>query len=229
MHIRAFEGRDSKTNKLILKALAFNSHSIKWEIFKEIGEVSWATISRRVDDLEKRGYIRKTGKRRVRIANRKEDTFEYGLTWKGFVAPLTISKVQNITEVLENNPQLKLPLPVDFKLIRKVLGDEQIEKILKIAFETAIKPMNYDLESIEEKMIPECFSTYIIGGLREKIEKEGASILLKHPQILDWYQKRIDENIKSIREALRDLKRELEKHEKIKEKIRLLKKSIYPK
>ena len=80
MYIKAFEGRDSKTNKKIIKAIAFNNHSIKWDIHKAVKEVSWATISRRVDDLKERGYITETGKRRITVTNKLKKRAVLALT-----------------------------------------------------------------------------------------------------------------------------------------------------
>jgi len=122
MHIGAFEGKDEKNNKSILKALAFNGSLVKYDVFKLVKEqakIAWSTISRRIDDLKERGYLIETGTRMITVGRRMDDSPIYGLTWKGFIAILIDDEVRNnIIAVVEKNPQLE---PLN-KILQTVKG-----------------------------------------------------------------------------------------------------------
>ena len=58
--VPAFQGRDAKNNKLVLETFALHGPLIKYDVFKALkskGVKHYPTISRRVDDLRKRGYL----------------------------------------------------------------------------------------------------------------------------------------------------------------------------
>ena len=171
MHIEAFHGKDGENNKAILEVIAFNNALIKYQILTELKgkkKITWATVSRRVDDLKERGYIRETGKRRNRVAKRDEDTPEYGLSWKGIIAVLTIKEIRtNITNVFNEVKKIDEygldPLNKAFSIIRKVFTEDEIRKITDNFNNILINaPIELELTTEED------FFYYLIPDLTRK-------------------------------------------------------------
>lgn len=145
MHIGAFEGKDSENNRLILEALALNGPSIKWGIYKVVKEqTTYPTVSRRVDDLKKRGYIEVTGKKKIKVAKREKYTPAYWLTLKGLIAALTIEKVRR-----EPSRVLHYLLGQFWTFVIKELKEEEINNLVQM-FIKKIRTLPFDLESVSE-------------------------------------------------------------------------------
>lgn len=215
MYIKALEGRDSKNNRLIIEALAFNSSSIKWDIRKSVGEVSWATVSRRVDDLKDRGYIMETGKRRITVAKRDEDTPEYGLTWKGFIASLASSKIrEDIVEVIEKNLHIE-PLNKIWSLVKGVYTEDEVKYITQHLFEI-FELMTVNLETANEL---EFFFNF--GGALTKTDFEFPDSIKdklgRSPKFLTWLYEALS---KQERESMKKLKQIQEWKTEIKEQLK---------
>lgn len=221
MDIGAFKGKDSENNRIMLVTLALNDSLIKWEILKKVTEekkqITWATVSRRVDDLRKRDYIMETGKRRITVAKRELDTLEYGLTWKGIIASLTSKEVRkNIIKVIEGilavekyqiEPQYKI-----LEIVRRIYKENEIRDMTEKFYE-AIKIMPLELESANEIE----FMFYLFPALTKigfSIPKKDLSELKQKPDFLNWLYnacvEQEEELLKSL-EAVRKAKLEIEK------------------
>jgi hypothetical protein len=107
--IPIFRRKGASNNRAILKCIALNEPMLKYDIAKTLKIGRYSTISRRVDDLIDREYIAEAGQRITRRGKQSKETM-YGLTWRGFVASLTINQVRtNIVHVLRNHPLLAIP------------------------------------------------------------------------------------------------------------------------
>lgn len=208
MHIRALEGRDRKSNRLILEALAFNNSLIKWEIHKAVKKFSWTTISRRVDDLKKRGYIMETGKRRIVVAKRDEDTSEYGLTWKGFVACLYIRTVrENIIEAIKNNLHIE-PLNKVWSIVKEVWIENDIKYVVEVLL-NVFKSMPIELESANEIQFFMYFMAAMVN-IDQHIAYEIIKKLYKlkeSPTFLKYIYETIEEREKELKKALKQFRK----------------------
>lgn len=169
--IAAFQGKASRNNKLVLKILALDGPLIKYDIFKALkpeGITNYPTISRRVDDLKRRGYIENAGTRLTRVGKRVEESHTYGLRWKGFIACLAIRDTQkNFITVFENNHLLEKVLPnsVSKKMIIDILKElfskEELETISRGILEGYLRAIPENLESINEGEL----AAYIVPAL----------------------------------------------------------------
>lgn len=169
--IAAFQGKDSRNNKLILKILALDGPLIKYDIFKALkpeGIRNYSTISRRVDELKRRGYIENAGTRLTRVGKRVEESHTYGLRWKGFIACLAIRNAQeNFIRVFENNHLLEKVLPnsVSKKMIIDILKElfskEELEMISRGILEGYLMAIPENLESVSEGEL----AAYIVPAL----------------------------------------------------------------
>lgn len=216
--IPALRGRDAKTNVRILELLALEGSQTTYNINKLLGRSRslYPTIFRAVTKLKKRGYIAKTGTVRM-TKKRWERTPIYGLTWRGFITSLTSDKVcADILNVCEKNPQLQFPLPREVALaIAKILGNERLEKLARSLLEGFLKAIPNDIESMEEKEYP----LYIVPALGKvpsrleeiKIEQKDlvriVEILRNHPNALDWFEEKVECDIKTIEQSLESAKR----------------------
>jgi hypothetical protein len=107
--IPIFQGKGATNNRTILRCIALNQPMLKYGIAKMLKIGRYSTISRRVDDLVDREYIAEAGQRITRRGKQSKETV-YGLTWRGFIASLTINEVRaNIVQVLRNHPLLSIP------------------------------------------------------------------------------------------------------------------------
>jgi len=218
--ISILRGKGSENNRLLLKTLALEGSLIKYDLFKALNETgkesNYPTISRRVDDLLDRGYLEKVGKRTIVVGKRKDKSSTYGLTWKGFIASLTIEPVaQNILRVLEKNPQLKLPFPriATLKIIRELFMDRELELIGQALLTGYLKAIPKDLESLK----PEQYLAYLLPALteapqiREKFKEKDLSGLLQIPEVFEFVSKSINDAEKMLEESLSGI-RELKKY-----------------
>jgi len=92
--------RASENNRQVLMTIALKGPLLKYDVRSEIGS-EYSTISRRIDDLLKKGYLVEAG---TRITQRGVPETQYGLTWIGLVASLAIDEVmKNALEVMQKN------------------------------------------------------------------------------------------------------------------------------
>jgi hypothetical protein len=90
--------------------------------------------------LTKTEYLKEAGKRATRRGKQTKQSL-YGLTWRGFIASLTIKKVrENILQVLKRNPLLAFPeketvLPILEDLVTK----QELETIARSVLEAFLK------------------------------------------------------------------------------------------
>lgn len=209
--IPALRGRAAKTNIRILEVLAREGPQTTYNTNKLLGRSRglYSTIFRAVTRLKEKKYVAKTGT--VRMAKKCGRTPTYGLTWRGFIASLASDKVcSNVLGVLEKNSQLTLPYPSDVMLpmARELFSDEQIRKLARSLFEGFIKVIPNNIESLEE----EKYGAYLIATLieappttLEKIDQSQSrleSVLRKYPKILDWFEKGVENFIKTLEETL---------------------------
>jgi len=109
LKIPVLNGIGASNTSKILEYLAVNGASLKYDIFKNLKFARYSTVSRRIDDLRKRGYVAISGKRITERGKQKEESM-YGLTWRGFVASLSCENVRkDIIGTLTRNPLLRLP------------------------------------------------------------------------------------------------------------------------
>jgi len=169
--IPAFQGRDARNNQLILETLALTGPLIKYDIFKELKKVGvkhYPTISRRVDDLKRRGYIETAGTRLVKVGKRREESSTYGITWRGFIASLAIETIRkNIPIVLERNFLLEKVLPesvpkqIIINILNELFSQEELEVITGALLEGFLRAIPENIELIKE----EEYIAYIIPAL----------------------------------------------------------------
>lgn len=224
--VPAFQGRDAKNNKLILETLALHGPLIKYDIFKALkskGVKHYPTISRRVDDLKKRGYLDVAGKRLTTVGKRREESPTYALTWRGFIASLVIKTViEDIPRVLENNPLLKFDLPHDIpkemvvNVLKKLFTLREIGIIARALLVGFLRALPRNIESIKQ----ENYLAYLVPGftevpeIREKFEEKDLTKLLQIPGLLELaldlvktYEGQLSEALKGIRVIKRKLAR----------------------
>ncbi len=210
MDIGAFYGKDSKNNELILETLALNGPLIKWEVLKKVNEIkkriTWATISRRIDDLKERDYLTESGKRRITVAKREEDTSVYGLTWRGLIASLTIKDVRNnIIKVIGKNPQLD-PLQKLWLFVKGAYTQEEIREVIE-KFLKALEDVPLELEYVNWME----FIFYVIPTLIEKFENllpdKNITEIEQSPELLEFFYKIVIQQEEYAEKNLEEIKK----------------------
>lgn len=224
--VPALQGRDAKNNKLIFETLAFHGPLIKYDIFKALKSKDvkhYPTISRRVDDLKKRGYLDVAGKRLTTVGRRRDESPTYALTWRGFIASLVIETVVgDIPQVLENSPLLKFDLPYEVpkEMVVNVLKELFTPREMRIISRTFLmgflRALPRDIELIKQ----ENYLAYLVPGfaempeIREKFEEKDLTKLLQIPGLLELalnlvktYEGQLSEALKGIRLIKRELAR----------------------
>jgi len=200
---------------LILKTLALDGSLIKYDIFKALKEsgeeTHYPTISRRVDNLLGRGYLEIVGKRTITVGKRKDKSSKYGLSWKGFLASLTIESVaQGILNVLVKNPQLKLPFPrkATLRIVREIFTDRELKIIARALLTGYLKAIPKDLEFLRQDQLV----AYLLPAIteapqtQEKFEEKDLSRLLQIPEVLDFVSKLLNDTEKMLEEGLQNIR-----------------------
>lgn len=107
--------RAAENNTHILNHIASNGPLLPYDVFNNLKDkgiytrTDYPTVNKRIRALKKKGYLSETGKRRIKRGKQTKESL-YGLTWKGFIASLSIKEVrENIVQVLRKNPLLTLP------------------------------------------------------------------------------------------------------------------------
>jgi len=140
LKIPALSGRGSKNNRLIIRTIALKGPMLKYAIHKDVSIGLYSTVSRRVDSLVEREYLAEASKR-VTARGKRMPESEYGLTWRGFIASITIKEVrENIPQVLEKNrllafPEKELILP----LMKELVTPHELEVIARSILEAYLK------------------------------------------------------------------------------------------
>ena len=143
MKIPALSGKGSDNNRLILEYVALNGPQLKYRIFKDLearGLDRYSTVSWRVDALTKTGYLAEA----LEIPTERGKQIKesgYGLTWRGFIASLSIKEVrENIFQTLERNPLLTFPEKDSILLVLKeIYSQHDLEAISELILEAYLK------------------------------------------------------------------------------------------
>jgi hypothetical protein len=151
LKIPALSGRGVDNNQRILRSIALKGPMLKYDIFKDVGMNYHSTVSRRVDNLVKKGYLREASKR-VTERGKKTAESEYGLTWRGFIAALAIREVrENIPQTLEKNPLLNIPeKEIVLSILKELITTQELEIIAESMLEAYLKTIP-NLELVENE------------------------------------------------------------------------------
>ena len=93
--LSVFKGREAKLNRAIIQALAAEEPQTIWDLLKKIAQtrgmkrVRYATINKRVRNLEESGYLRKV---EVKISKAGSEKYLYELRPKAYLATFLRSK-----------------------------------------------------------------------------------------------------------------------------------------
>lgn len=153
--IPALGERGAENNKLVLEQIALNGPLLPFDVLKSLGLKlkMYPTIHRRIMDLKNRRYLAEAGKRSTKRGEQTEKPM-YGLTWRGFIASVSIEKVRkNLFQVLEKNPLLTLPEKDAIMLVLKeILTEADLETISKLFLEAYLKAIP-NLEMIRDDQL----------------------------------------------------------------------------
>jgi len=172
-------GRGSENNEEILRIISLNGSMLKYDIQKHIPTVIYSTISRRVDDLTRREYLGESGRRRTERGRQSEESM-YGLTWKGFIASITIKEVRkNFLEVLKKNPLLAFPEKESIlTILEELVTKQELETISMTILEAFLKTIP-NLDLVENELMS-IFAWML--SIREKIELPKGFKLSRMPK-----------------------------------------------
>jgi len=200
--IAILRGKGSENNRLLLERLALEGPLIKYDLFKRFKKQGtgayYPTVSRRVDDLVARGYLRVVGKRIIVVGRRRSWSSTYGVTWKGLISSLTSDLVVGkVIQVFERNPQLELPFPREpvLAIVRELFTDRELGLIGRAFLTGYLRAIPKDLESLtQEKLL-----AYLLPAIaeapeiKEKFEKKDLSGLMKIPEVRDFVSRSVDD------------------------------------
>ena len=192
--------RGAQNNKRILRSIALNGSSLKYDVCKnlELPLSRYGTISRRMDALKEGGYLGEAGSRATK-RGKQEDQSLYGLTWRGFIASITMNEVrENILQVLRVNPLLDFP---EKESVLPILGDLitnlELETIARSVLEAFLKTIP-NLELVENE--PMSILAWLLS-IKEEIKlpkgfklsriPKDAWELLDRPAILEVVKEKI--------------------------------------
>lgn len=189
LKIPALKGKAADNNRKVLEVVALNGPLLKYGILKLMGG-RYSTVSRRIDDLNDRGYLSEAGTRTTKRGRQSEET-KYGLTWKGLVASLSIQTVRKkILQVLRKNSQLNIP-EREFVLVilDEIFSEEDIE-IMATSFFTGF--LNSTAPPLDD-ILEEDLKSWLIPAFRaaphSQLKSTGTMnlfTLLDNPQILHY-------------------------------------------
>lgn len=175
--IPALSGRGAENNRLILKNIAMNGPMLKYDVHKNIQIGRYSTVSRRVDNLTERSYLSEAGKRTTERGKQTEESM-YGLTWRGFIASITIKEVrENILQVLRSNSLLAFPEKETVLLIlEELVTQQELETIARSVLEAFLRIIP-NLELVDNDSLLAWFL-----AIREKPELPDSFTLSKMPK-----------------------------------------------
>ena len=214
--IRILRDKGSENNARILEILSSIGPLIKYDLFKELKrdgnknsdkETRYSTVSRRVDDLVDKGYLRTVGTRTIIVGKRKEESPKYGITWKGFIAGLTIEYLaEDVLKILENNPHLQLPFPREgpITITRAIFSNKELKSITRALVTGYLKAIPKDLESLKpEQMLMYLFPAITEAPeIKENFEKKDVTKLLQIPEVFNFITSSLDKTEKMLEESL---------------------------
>ena len=200
--IPALGKRAAENNKAILEKVALEGPLLKYDVSKSLNLSlsDYGTISRRIDALTKAGYLDEAGKRATRRGKQTKQSL-YGLTWRGFIASLSIQEVrENTLQVLNRNPLLAFPeKEIILLVVKELVTRQEVETIARTILEAFLKtipnlelvenePMSMIawLSSIKEIKLPDGFEL-------SRIQQDAGELLrlLDKPAILQVVKKKI--------------------------------------
>jgi len=155
--ISIFMGRASEKNNQVLEVIALNGPLLKYDVNRFVGW-HYSTVSRRIDDLNRRGYLTESGTRKTQKGD--QETL-FGLSWSGLIASLISENVRaNIFNVIELNMETLqtgkntfIKFSQIFSLLKKistVYNEEQIAVLVKSLFLGYLSSSAPSLENMME-------------------------------------------------------------------------------
>jgi len=145
--------RAAENNKAILEKIALEGPLLKYDVSKSLNRSlsDYGTISRRIDALIKAEYLEEAGKRATRRGKQTKQSL-YGLTWRGFIASLTIKEVrENILQVLKRNPLLAFPeKEIILLVLEELVTQQELETIARTVLEAFLRTIP-NLELVENE------------------------------------------------------------------------------
>ena len=162
LKIPVLSGKAADNNGQVLETLALNGPLLKYGILKHL-DVRYSTVSRRVDDLSKRGYLTETGTRTTKRGRQSEENM-YGITWKGFIASLAIQSIrENVLQVFRKNPQLDIPeRDLVLEVLDEIYSKEDLE-VLSTSFLTGF--LNSTAPPLDD-VLDEDLKSWLLPALR---------------------------------------------------------------
>ena len=161
--IPSLGGRAAENNKLILEKIALEGPLLKYDVCRSLNLSlsDYGTISRRIDALTKAGYLEEAGRRATRRGKQTEQSL-YGLTWRGFIASLSIQDVrENVLQVLRRNPLLDFPEKETVLLIlEELINQQELEIIARTVLEAFLRTIP-NLELVENE--PMSFFAWLLS------------------------------------------------------------------
>lgn len=145
--------RATENNKAILEKIALEGPLLKYDVSKGLNLPlsDYGTISRRIDALTKAEYLKEAGKRATRRGKQTKQSL-YGLTWRGFIASLTIKEVrENVLQVLKRNPLLAFPeKEIILLVLEELVTQQELETIATTVLEAFLRTIP-NLELVENE------------------------------------------------------------------------------
>lgn len=223
--IPALREKAAENNRLVLEQIALNGPLLPYDVLKNLNARSigslaailYSTVNRRIKDLKNRGYLAIAGKRLTERGKRTEEP-AYGLTWRGFIASLSIAQVrENIFQTLEKNPLLTFPEKQSIlAVLKEIVTPQELGIVTKPIFEAYLNAIP-NVEMIrDDQLWIWLFAIDKFPKLPEnfqfsKMPKDLVE-LLDRPPILRFIKERIvpqvrqrTMEIKTMYEALRPL------------------------
>lgn len=204
-------GRGSRNNELILRLIALNGPSLKYKILELSGKSrsQYSTISRRVDSLSKKGYVEEADTRQTRRGKQEEESM-YGLTWKGFIASLSIEEVREDTiQVLEKHPLLDFPAKDVFLVaMEELFTQEEIYEIFSSFFLGYLKSNAPPIEQIKDEEFWLGVMNSILYAPSPKIDSQKTIRLIElldTPKVLNYVKERVIPKISTYERQLYNL------------------------
>ena len=151
--------RAAENNTHILNQIALKGPLLPYDIFNDLKKegiyvsTDYPTVNRRIKDLTKKEYLAEAGKRGTARGKKTKESM-YGLTWKGFIASLSINEVRkNIFQVIRNNPLLTFPEKESIlQVIEEIITPEEL-KIVSESYLEAYLRVIPNLEMIRDDQL----------------------------------------------------------------------------
>lgn len=201
--IPILERRGARNNKRILEQIALNGPLLKYDVCLKLKlpQSHYGTISRRIDDLKKKKYLGEAGTRETKRGMQVEQT-QFGLTWRGLIASLSLEKVRlNLLRVIEKQPLLEFPEKTFvLMVIEEVFSSEELDEIVTKFLTGYLNAIPNTIEKIDDgDLLMSIFSAIpeisrMQSGQQIPIKNKKAKDLTKlldKPRILNYLKERI--------------------------------------